>query len=79
MNVKLRIPPVHNAGPILYIGRWLKRIGDPVNINEPLVQLATNNIPHDVLCPATGILSKIIVVNGTSVDIGDVVGEIATF
>jgi pyruvate/2-oxoglutarate dehydrogenase complex dihydrolipoamide acyltransferase (E2) component len=60
----------------LSIGRWFKRVGDPVSIGEPLVEIDTYNLTHEIRAPATGILSKVLVENGGSVEPGTVVGTI---
>jgi hypothetical protein len=37
----------------LSVGRWFKRVGDPVTVQEPLVEIDTDNVTHDVLTPVT--------------------------
>ena len=60
----------------LTVGRWFKRVGDPVSIDEPLVEIDTYNLTHEIRAPATGILSKILVMDGGSVEPGTIVGAI---
>jgi 2-oxoglutarate dehydrogenase E2 component (dihydrolipoamide succinyltransferase) len=45
----------------LSVGRWFKSVGDPVSIGEPLVEIDSYNMTHEIRAPATGILSKILV------------------
>ena len=59
----------------LSIGRC-KRVGDPVSIDEPLVEIDTYNLTHEIRAPATGVLSKVLVRDGGSVEPGTVVGTI---
>jgi pyruvate/2-oxoglutarate dehydrogenase complex dihydrolipoamide acyltransferase (E2) component len=56
----------------LSIGRWFKRVGNPVGIGEPLVEIDTYNLTHEIRAPATGILAKIWVMDGESVEPGTV-------
>jgi len=60
----------------LSIGRWFKREGDPVIVREPLVDIDTNNITHEIRTPVTGVLSKILVKDGETVEPGTVLGMI---
>ena len=55
---EIKVPTIVNAGPKLSIGRWFKREGDPVIVREPLVDIDTNNITHEIRTPVTGVLSK---------------------
>ena len=58
------------------IGRWFKRVGDPVSIGEPLVEIDTDSPTHEVRAPVTGVLAVIFVRDGGSVEAGTVVGTI---
>ena len=58
------------------VGRWFKRVGDPVSIGEPLVEIDTYGLTHEIQAPATGILSKVLVKDGGDVESGTVVGTI---
>lgn len=60
----------------LSIGRWFKRVGDLVSIGEPMVELDTYSLTHEIREPATGVLSEILVVDGGYVEPGIVVGTI---
>jgi pyruvate/2-oxoglutarate dehydrogenase complex dihydrolipoamide acyltransferase (E2) component len=76
MVTDIRVPTIENAGMALYIGRWFKRVGDPVSANEPLVEIDTDNVTHQIRSPVTGVLSRIAVKDGVSVDAGTIVGSI---
>ena len=79
MATEIRVPSIENAGSTLYIGRWFKRVGDPVSVDEPLVEIDTDNVTHEIPSPVTGVLSSIAVRDGGSVDAGTVVGSISQF
>ena len=70
------VPTIADAGPKLSIGRWFKREGDPVTVHEPLVEIDTDNVTHEVRAPVTGVLSKILVKDGGTVKPGTVLGTI---
>ena len=73
---EITVPTIANAGPTLSIGRWFKREGDPVTVHEPLVEIDTDNVTHEIRAPVTGVLSKILVVDGGTVEPGTVLGII---
>lgn len=75
MLAEIRVPMIAGAAR-LSIGRWFKRVGDPVSIDEPLVEIDTYNLTHEIRAPATGVLSKVLVRDGGSVEPGTVVGTI---
>ncbi len=52
------------------IGRWLKQVGESVEMDEPLVEIITDKVNAEVPSPATGVLSSILVDEGVTVDVG---------
>lgn len=60
----------------LSVGRWFKSVGEPVSIGEPLVEIDSYILTHEIPAPVTGILSKILVKDGGPVEPGTVVGMI---
>jgi pyruvate/2-oxoglutarate dehydrogenase complex dihydrolipoamide acyltransferase (E2) component len=75
MGTEIKVPMI--AGVLrLSVGRWFKSAGDQVSIGEPLVEIDTYNMTHDIRAPAAGILTKILVKDGGSVDSGTVLGTI---
>ena len=73
---EIKVPTIADAGGRLSIGRWFKRVGDPVSIGEPLVEIDTYNLTYEIQAPITGILSKVLVKDGGYVETGTVVGTI---
>ena len=74
-GTEIKVPKIADASK-LSIGRRFKRVGDPVTIGEPVVEIDTYNLTHEIQAPATGILSKVLVKDGGSVEPGTVVGTI---
>jgi pyruvate/2-oxoglutarate dehydrogenase complex dihydrolipoamide acyltransferase (E2) component len=52
------------------VSRWLKRVGDPVNEYDPLVEVSTDKVDTEIPAPATGILLQILVEAGSTVERG---------
>ena len=52
------------------IGRWLKQVGEAVEMDEPLVEIITDKVNAEVPSPAAGVLGAILVDEGETVDVG---------
>jgi len=76
MGTEIKVPSIADAGGRLSIGWWFKRVSDPVSIGEPVVAIDTYGLTHEIPAPASGILSKILIRDGGSVEPGTVVGTI---
>jgi 2-oxoglutarate dehydrogenase E2 component (dihydrolipoamide succinyltransferase) len=57
--------------------KWLKKVGDPVVRDEPLFEISTDKIDSEIPCPATGILSQILVPEGKTIQIHTVLAIIS--
>ena len=73
---EIAVPMIPGAGAKLSIGRWFKRVGDPVTVHEPLVEIDTDNVTHEIRTPVTGVMAKILVKDGGTVEPGTVLGMI---
>ena len=58
------------------VARWLKQPGDPVQRQEPLLDITTDKIDTEVPAPAAGFLLKILADEGTTVQVGSVIAYI---
>jgi 2-oxoglutarate dehydrogenase E2 component (dihydrolipoamide succinyltransferase) len=58
------------------VGQWLKKPGDPVAKDEPLVELETDKVSVEVSAAEAGVLSDILAKQGDTVQIGSVLGRI---
>jgi 2-oxoglutarate dehydrogenase E2 component (dihydrolipoamide succinyltransferase) len=79
MVTEIHRPTIANDGVRPSVGRWFKRAGDPVNFEEPLVEIDTDNMALEIRAPVTGVLSKILVKDGGFVQTGTAVGTISQF
>ncbi|MBI3953091.1 MAG: 2-oxo acid dehydrogenase subunit E2 [Chloroflexi bacterium] len=57
--------------------RWLKKVGDPVARDEPLAEIETDKAVVELEAFAAGVLRQVIVEEGTTVPVGEVIGVIA--
>ena len=56
--------------------RWLKRVGDPVRIDEPLFEVSTDKVNTEIPSLEAGVLSEILVGEGQTVAVGTVLARI---
>ena len=60
------------------IVRWIKRVGDPVDRDEPLFEISTDKVDAEVPAPAGGVLVRIRAEAGETVPVNSVVAVIGT-
>src|SRR5207302_9073098 len=58
------------------IVKWLKKVGDQVQRDEPLFEISTDKVDAEIPAPAAGTLTEILVQEGETVGINTVVGRI---
>ena len=76
MAMELRVPKIAASATKASIGRWFKRVGDPVSVDEPLVEIETDGTTVEVTASATGVLSEILLRDGESVKADTLLGTI---
>lgn len=58
------------------ITKWLKKEGEHVEKDEPLVEVTTEKLSSSIKAPASGKLIKILVKEGESAPVGKVIAQI---
>ncbi|HEY6307696.1 MAG TPA: 2-oxoglutarate dehydrogenase, E2 component, dihydrolipoamide succinyltransferase [Candidatus Angelobacter sp.] len=58
------------------VTKWLKRVGDKVQRDEPLFEISTDKVDAEIPAPTSGVLSEIKVKEGTTVQVNTVVAVI---
>ena len=82
MSIALKVPPLPESVSDATLVAWHKSAGEAVSRDENLVDLETDKVVLEVPAPAAGIIAKIVVENGATVEAGDVLaileeGEVA--
>jgi 2-oxoglutarate dehydrogenase E2 component (dihydrolipoamide succinyltransferase) len=72
----IRVPTLGESVTEATIGRWFKKAGDPVTVDEPLVELETDKVTIEVPAPSAGVLSEILAKDGETVAVGALLGQI---
>src|SRR5437588_4738635 len=52
------------------VTRWLKQEGEQVEVDEPLLEVSTDKVDTEIPSPAAGVLSKILVAEYETVEVG---------
>ena len=76
MSVELIVPTLGESITEATVSKWLKKIGESFEVDEPLVEIETDKITLEVPAPSSGVLSEIKVKEGKDVNIGGVLGII---
>src|SRR4051794_21523759 len=75
-TVQITMPAMGESVTEGTVLEWLKQVGDRVEADEPLVEISTDKVAAEVPAPASGTLTKIVVEADSTVNVGDVLGEI---
>jgi 2-oxoglutarate dehydrogenase E2 component (dihydrolipoamide succinyltransferase) len=73
---EIRVPTLGESVTEATIGRWFKKPGDTVAVDEPVVELETDKVTIEVPAPAAGVLAEIAAKDGETVAVGARLGEI---
>jgi 2-oxoglutarate dehydrogenase E2 component (dihydrolipoamide succinyltransferase) len=76
MSIEIKVPPLGESVTEATIARWLKKEGEPVNADEPVVELETDKVSVEVPSPAAGVLEHIEAAQGATVGVGAVLGAV---
>ena len=73
---EIRVPALGESVTEATIGKWFKKPGDAVAVDEPLVELETDKVTIEVPAPAAGVLADIAAKDGDTVAVGTLLGQI---
>jgi 2-oxoglutarate dehydrogenase E2 component (dihydrolipoamide succinyltransferase) len=77
MPLEIKVPSLGQSVPEATVGKWLKKEGDAVSADEPVVELETDKINMEVTAFKAGTLARIEKQEGATVAVGEVLGLIA--
>jgi 2-oxoglutarate dehydrogenase E2 component (dihydrolipoamide succinyltransferase) len=78
MAIEIRVPTLGESITEATVGKWFKKAGEPVQADEPLVELETDKVTLEVNAPSPGVLSEIVAETGQTVAIGALLGQVAS-
>lgn len=74
MATEIRVPALGESVTEATIGRWFKKVGDPIATDEPLVELETDKVTIEVPAPQAGTLIEITAQEGETVAVDALLG-----
>lgn len=77
MATEIRVPTLGESVTEATIGKWFKKVGDAVAIDEPLVELETDKVTVEVPAAAAGVLAEIVAKEGDTVEVNALLGQIS--
>ncbi|MEO6487871.1 MAG: biotin/lipoyl-containing protein, partial [Thermoanaerobaculia bacterium] len=60
------------------VSRWLKKVGDKVERDEPLLEISTDKVDAEIPSPAAGTLTEVLAQEGQTVAVNSVVARISS-
>src|ERR1700735_115117 len=72
------VVPTEQEGTKAVVKTWLKKVGDLVRVDDPIVELETDKGAVEIAATSAGVLSEILVEDGAEVEPGTVLGRIAS-
>ncbi len=73
MSTEIKMPQMGESIAEGTLTRWFKKAGDTIKRDEPLFEISTDKVDAEVPAPADGVLEKILVEEGTTVEVNTVV------
>ncbi|HHW84041.1 MAG TPA: 2-oxoglutarate dehydrogenase, E2 component, dihydrolipoamide succinyltransferase, partial [Actinomycetales bacterium] len=70
MSESVKMPALGESVTEGTVTRWLKAVGDSVEIDEPLLEVSTDKVDTEVPSPVAGVVEKILVEEDETVEVG---------
>jgi 2-oxoglutarate dehydrogenase complex dihydrolipoamide succinyltransferase (E2) component len=78
MPIQIVVPQLGESVAEGTVAKWLKKVGERVRKEEPLVEIQTDKINVEIPSPSEGTLTQILVAEGTTVLVGTVIAELSS-
>ncbi|NDA18069.1 MAG: 2-oxoglutarate dehydrogenase complex dihydrolipoyllysine-residue succinyltransferase, partial [Alphaproteobacteria bacterium] len=76
MSVDIHVPTLGESVSDATVARWIKKAGDAVAADEPIVELETDKVTLEVPSPVAGKLAEIVAPEGETVEVGALLGRV---
>ena len=77
-QIEIRLPKMGESVTEAVITNWLKEVGDTVEMDEPLVEVATDKVDNELPSEAAGVLVQKLFEKDQTVHVGEVIAIIST-
>src|SRR5947209_8633549 len=76
MGIDIKVPTLGESVTSATVARWLKKAGENVSADEPVVELETDKVTVEVPAPGAGVLGAIQAQEGAEVSVGAVLATL---
>lgn len=73
---EVRLPALGESVTEGTVTRWIKKVGDSVAVDEPLVEVSTDKVDTEIPSPVAGVIQQILVQEDETVEVGAVLAII---
>ena len=77
MGLSIVMPALGESVTEATVNRWLKQVGDRIDVGEPLVEVSTDKVDTEVASPAAGVIESLLVREDETVEIGTPIAILA--
>src|SRR5690606_18395564 len=78
MSESVNLPALGESVTEGTVTRWLKEVGDRVEVDEPLVEVSTDKVDTEIPSPIAGVIEEILVAEDETVEVGAPLVRIGT-
>ena len=76
MSTEIKVPTLGESVTTATVARWIKKPGERVERDDPIVELETDKVTVEVNAPASGVIEAIAADEGAEVEVGSLLGSI---
>ena len=76
MSESVKLPALGESVTEGTVTRWLKKVGDTIAVDEPLVEVSTDKVDTEIPSPVAGVIEQILVQEDETVEVGAVLAII---
>ncbi len=78
MSTEIKVPTLGESVTTATVARWIRKVGETVAQDEPIVELETDKVTVEVNAPQAGTIEAIAADEGAEVEVGALLGTIGT-
>ena len=78
MSESVNLPALGESVTEGTVTRWLKKVGDRVEVDEPLLEVSTDKVDTEIPSPVAGVIEAILVAEDETVEVGTALVTIGT-
>lgn len=78
MELEVKLPKLGESILSATVVKWFKKVGDPIRLDEPLLEVTTDKVASEIPSPFAGFVAKILVAENQEVPVGTPLALIST-